>query len=321
MNDNYLKNLYNRDSELSEINGEPVIWEHIAKKTFMGKPIIVLVITGKSAMILEIKDTQRNVLQQCSLRDTTVSVLNRSEVTNLHRARMGEQSTSSHDVGDILFFGNGQLRLRFDSIPNPDSVIEILGANAKQETAVPVVETTSSKETDVLVGEATRPKGSVEEVELWSYGPLVARVEFVQEHGKHSRREFMHVKDAVKIRYVLTNTRAYIIGASGEGKIEYFNSNAYFYKTFYHIPQTQMKIIKKKLMIAKGWNGGVIVQCYLADAQTAITNRNESATNGIEKPLGDINFLVGGSTALTFELVEDPDGVLSLINHLLKQRI
>jgi hypothetical protein len=289
---------------LSELDGEPIVWQHEFRDIgFLSEYLrvskffivrtnlkVVYVLTNKRALILEVKGQQKVVLGQCQLEGVTASVMNRRDESSATRTSSSEVvGTVTRGVGDVLFFGQGQLKLRFDGVPSPDEVVGLLGAVAKQQTVSPIKEGAPAMDL-------------VAEKQVWNSGPLVATIQFGEGGGWRSA---LHRK-MIKIQYVLTNKRAYITGTGGEGKIE----GAY--------GLSHPKILHEKLVVAKDWNGGIIAQCDLAQAEPVIVNRKQTDKIGeaFVKSIGDIDFLVGGRVSLSFHDIEDPDGIIALIRQI-----
>lgn len=310
---------------LDEIDGERIIWQDSIDKSTS------FALTATRALKIESKKKKvANILQQCVLAGMTISIMNRvSEshgvrmwgtglLTNTGKPMEGEH-VNKYDVGDVLFFRNGQLQMRFDSVRKPDSVLELVKATTRQDfvsanTDEIKPETIEQQEFVSADANAIKPVAGESETELWRK-PVVVPLQI-------GGRGFLHTK-SVKAFYVISNLRASIVGAGKGRTINYFNTGD-FYKTFLGISRPQ--IGSKRIDVPKGWKGGIIAECSLAGTQVAITERTEvtmpthmGLTRDI-KPTGDINFIVGGNIVLTFENVEGPDDIVALIERSLKRQ-
>ena len=281
---------------LEEIEGESVLWKYQLPSKGLSdrfKPKIFYVLTARRAMIVEANGNNLTILKQCQLENALPTLMNANTKASFSESEVfkqfkGEESFfgASKMYGDILFMEEGVVKLRFDSAQDPDDVINLINVIKKQKV-----------KSSVSNGEATT---SENEVEIWDSGPLVSRIQFGETKGIFNAK-FM------KIRYVITNKRAYIIG---DGKIR-------------RTPFGWAKLISGLLEIQPNWNGGIIAECNLLEVEPVILRRRRMKgispeTHQSESlEFGDIAFVGRDKILLTFKDVEYPDDVIGLIRHTL----
>ena len=281
---------------LEEIEGESVLWKYqLLSEGFWdgSKPNILYVLTSSRAIIVEAIGNDITIIGQCQLDNVFPTVINvriKNPIAGLSPVFYSRpfKEDEEYPFGSILFFENGVVKLRFDDVGDPNDVINMINVIKKQRVKSSV---SNSKKT---TGE--------NEVEIWNSGTLLSRIQFVE-----SKR----TEHNIKIRYVITNKRAYIIGNSGEGKIE---------KGLNGWPVSGL------LVVPENWNGGIIAECNLLEVEPVILRRRRWEGPPIEtydpwskesREFGDIAFVGRDKILLTFKDVENPDDVIGLIRHTL----
>jgi hypothetical protein len=91
------------------------------------KPKIVNVLTNKRALVVQRQGNEERVIWECVLERATVSVLNRTkELRNLgssfRRATSGRAVNRDISLGDVVFFSNGRVGMKFQRVEDPDGV-------------------------------------------------------------------------------------------------------------------------------------------------------------------------------------------------------
>jgi len=282
---------------LEEIEGESVLWKYqLLSEGFWdgSKPNILYVLTSSRAIIVEAIGNDITIIGQCQLDNVFPTVINvriKNPIAGLSPVFYSRpfKEDEEYPFGSILFFENGVVKLRFDDVGDPNDVINMINVIKKQRVKSSV---SNSKKT---TGE--------NEVEIWNSGTLLSRIQFVE-----SKR----TKDGIKIRYVITNKRAYIIGDSGgEDEIK---------EELYREPVSGL------LVVPENWNGGIIAECNLLEVEPVILRRRRWEGPPIETydpeskesiEFGDIAFVGRDKILLTFKDVEYPDDVITLIRHAL----
>ena len=292
---------------LEEIEGESVLWKYqLLSEGFWdgSKPNILYVLTSSRAIIVEAIGNDITIIGQCQLDNVFPTVINvaiknpiTAGLSPVFYSRPFKEDEEypflgykPMEYGSILFFENGVVKLRFDDVGDPNDVINMINVIKKQKVKSSV---SNSKKT---TGE--------NEVEIWNSGTLLSRIQFVE-----SKR----TKDDIKIRYVITNKRAYIIGDSGgEDEIK---------EELYREPVSGL------LVVPENWNGGIIAECNLLEVEPVILRRRrwegpptiETYALGSKesREFGDIAFVGRDKILLTFRDVQNPDDVITLIRHTL----
>jgi len=299
---------------LEEIEGESVLWEYqLLSEGFWdeSKPNILYVLTSSRAMIVGAIGNDMTIIGQCQLDNVFPTVINvaiknpnpitagLSPVFNSRPFKEDERYPFSGykpmEYGSILFFENGVVKLRFDDVGDPNDVINMINVIKKQRVKSSV---SNSKTTT-----------DENEVEIWNSGTLLSHIKFVES----KRTEY-----GIKIRYVITNKRAYIIGDSGgedEIKEELYEG-----------------IVSGFLVVPENWNGGIIAECNLLEVEPVILRRRReewpqwplfkahdpyALESSESREFGDIAFVGRDKILLTFRDVQNPDDVITLIRHTL----
>jgi hypothetical protein len=285
---------------LEEIEGESVLWKYQLPSGGLfnrSKPNIFYVLTASRAIVVGAIGNDITIIEQCQLDNVFPSVMDvttesSKSVSAIFKRIKGEETPFTkfalREYGSILFFEKGVVKLRFDYVEDPNDVINLIDVIKKQRVK------SSVSNSKITTGE--------NEVEIWNSGTLLSRIQFVE-----SKR----TEHNIKIRYVITNKRAYIIGNSGEEKIE---------KGLNGWPVSGL------LVVPENWNGGIIAECNLLEVEPVILRRRKWEGPPIEtydpwskesREFGDIVFVGRDKILLTFKDVQNPDDVIKLIRDTL----
>lgn len=302
---------------LDTINGEPVVWQLLENPMsrvisesgsnpfkMIGKSLkgaytmkmdlcaitrthaYVLHMSKKVIMGKMMSATGEDIKESCSLINTLVSVSNKSEnidtryyqgtpTGTFNPPSRGTYIVTVREFGNVDFFQNGQKVMMFNKISNPDSVVHLINALRNQ------------RENHVQLVQTQNELDN--EVEMWNFGPTPLKVQFGDKKDTKG----------CLVRYVLTNKHAYITGEGGDG----------------HIKKVHFQPLGNVLIAPIDWNGGIISQISLNNADMVISDRKEigDGDSRLLIPHGNINFIRGQEPPLIFYDVEFPDNFFPLL--------
>jgi len=315
------------------VDGEPVIWKNtppefkgllgFLQDLFSGKGSSTInVITGKRALILEVNENQRKVLSQCNLAQCTASVINRRRYHgNISGTGANVSVQNIPQLGDLVFFRNGNVVLKFSDVNDPDYLLELVRSAVISRTSDRV--STDQNKPLNLPGPSPSRAALYQQGARKEAGPLT---EFVLGYGERILWEWTKLRS---YRCIITNKRAVTITTkpsfSGfmERALGNFGTNDSPQISEVNLLDAQI-IAKKTGEMTKEHLDYYASKSYL-DSVIALNKASyKNAPNVRDQtmvPVGDIIFLVNGHIALQFKEIPDPESVVSLVQAVLKQSV
>lgn len=96
------------------------------------------ILTNQRALLLDTTNKGRyTVAQECNLSKVVAIAQNKTNVSNTNLTARGPQNTISNVVGDVAFLEGTNLRLKFEHVVDPDSLVQTVNEIKKSSFVGP----------------------------------------------------------------------------------------------------------------------------------------------------------------------------------------